>query len=101
MNVARTNDPVPPEATKVIVFEERGLPLGTYWLELISSMLVVPEEIREWLLDLHYCPPKTSERASEDILRWSSWLADALLKHETHIDIQIQRRLPEYDPRVI
>lgn len=65
----------PPHSQVPIVFLGEALPLGTYWLELLGSFLrnqpdPLPDAVKNWLLDLHYCSGIVRRSRSDDVMSW-------------------------------
>lgn len=77
--IASSYDKDLPHSRVPIIFSGEALPLGAYWMEVMGAIFSqqsepLPDSVKNWLLDLHYCGGKIKHARSVDIIEWSSFL---------------------------
>jgi uncharacterized protein (DUF433 family) len=92
-------NPLPPEALHPVTFNGKELPLAAYWLELLGPILnTLPDDLCDWLLDLHYCGGQKRTLSSEIVVAYCQTLDVTLRQHRDQILQGLKSRLPWSNP---
>jgi len=90
---------VPIEAQEPIIFNNRDLPLATYWMELLVSILPsLPKPAVDFLLDLHYCSYTVRCRPAHVVRTLCQEITQHIIINRSNIIAEISDRLTWANP---
>jgi hypothetical protein len=78
-----------------IVFEGKELPEVAKVFDLVPSWQKLPEDTRDWLMDLHYCWGRTRQLGSRQILHHVELIKQQLEEHHAHAADGLRKGFPD------
>ena len=96
------HDSIPAASQLPVVFEGRNLSPNVYWLELLGYICDgVGDDVKEFLLNLHYAGGREHEMGSAQVLEHCVFLNELLEANRLRIMVGLSERVPWLSSEVV